>query len=56
MIQGDRFISQRSIEGDDSTRQRIKQELYCSAFVSPTKSKHTNDEDDAQSQQPKEDN
>ena len=32
---GDRFISQRSIEGDDSTRQRIKQELYSQPFVSP---------------------
>lgn len=53
---GDRFISQRGLEGDDSTRQRIKQELYSSAFVSPTKPRRTPGEDDpVQGQQPRED-
>ena len=33
----DRFISQRSIDGDDSTRQRIKQELYSTTYMSPQK-------------------
>ena len=55
---GDRFISQRSIDGDDSTRQRIKQELYSQPFISPekkSKEEHEANDQDAQGQQPKED-
>ena len=47
----------RSMEGDDSERQRIKQELYATQFVSPTKQSKRNDENqnDTQGQQPQED-
>jgi len=58
LSKGDRFISQRSIDGDDSTRQRIKQELYSTAFLSPPKKSRRDEqaEDEGnQGQQPKED-
>ena len=57
LSKGDRFISQRSMEGDDSERQRIKQELYSATFHSPQKSSKRDGqcpEDDGQ--QPKDDN
>jgi len=57
LSRGDRFISQRSAEGDDAIRQRIKQELYATAFSSPVKKARREGQDDegAQGQQPKED-